>query len=277
MKQFIKDWVLPPKILSILLSQISLYKTRQLGVGTIKKNSKLKDNYKGERCFILGNAPTIKDIDITLLKDEYVFVMSTFYNHPDYHTLKKTFFSSVNITGSKCEQDTFLHMKAIEDNTKVTDTFFFDLRQKEIIEKNNFFHNKNVFYIASACVPRSFELSKITGAYATNIIQTLEVAMYLGFSEIYLHSVNINLICENGKYNYFFDRKLLPIKDPNVVDDATCKADFFIQVETTSLVFKELKIIYQYALKNNIKIYYTNEESLLKFFEYKSFEELFNA
>lgn len=273
MRSFLKDWVLPPKILSYIQKQSSLLKFRKMDLSVIKKNKTLKNKHKGKRCFILGNAPTIKNIDLKLLENEYVFVMSTFYNHPDYKKLKKTFFSSVHLTGSKKEEENLLWMKAISDNTMTTNTFFFDMDQKEMIEEYELFENKNIFYIASANVQRSFNLTKITRRYETNIIQALEIAMYMGFKEIYLHSVNMNEICNNGKYEYFFNRKLLPYKDPYVNDDSQCK-DFFIQMEATAGAFKALKVVNDYAKNNNISIFITNQESLLKFFTYKPFLEL---
>lgn len=270
MKKFIKDWILPPKVLEFIQREISLYKLKKPDLSVIKINQKLKNKYKGKRCFILGNALTIKDIDITLLKDEYVFVMSTFYNHPDYSKLNNSIFSSVHLTGSKKYEENLKWMKAIDENTKSTNIFFFDLAQKQMIEDNNLFIGKNIYYIATANIKRSFDISTITKNYETNVIQTLEVAMYLGFKEIYLHSVNINSICAEGKYDYFFDRIKMPYKDPGVNNDGSCK-DFYKQIESAYVASKGIFECKKYADTHNIKIYYTNKESLLKFFEYKDF------
>jgi len=273
LKKFIKNWILPPKVAVFLWSQVTTWRVKRLDLRVLKKNIHLKDKYKGKRCFILGNAPTIKDIDITLLKDEYVFVMSTFYHHPDFCKLKKSFFSSVHFTAVMSEKEELLYLKEIEKSTNTAAYLFFGIEQKKYIDKYSLFKNKNLFYIASSSKVRAFDISTITRSYATNIIQTLEIAMYLGFKEIYLHSVNINEICKNGKYEYFFDRSLMLIKDPGVNNDSTIK-DFFSTVNSMANAFNELKIVNDYAKKNKIKICYTNKESLLKFFEYKNFNEL---
>lgn len=275
MKQFIKDWILPPKIKHFLEEQISLYRVKKLGTIDINRNRELENIYNGQRCFILGNAPTINNIDIKVLENEYVFVMSTFYNHPEYSKLKKAFLSCVDVTGSKSEEDTLKWMKSISKNTPTTQTYFFDLKQKTTNEENKLFEGKDVYYIATANIERSFDISKFTRGYSTNIIQVLEIAMYMGFKEIFLHSVNINLICGDGRYSYFFNKDKLPIADPNLNANGVCVHDFFVQVETTHVVFQELKIIHKYALEKGIKIYYTNKESLLKFCEYKEFESIF--
>lgn len=275
MKRFIKDWILPPKFFEFIKREISLYKLKKLNLNIIKKNQKLKDKYKDKRCFILGNAPTIKNIDLKKLKDEYVFVMSTFYNHPDYSELNNSIFTSVNLTGSKIYNENLKWLKAIDDNTKSTNMFFFDIQQKNIIEDNNLFSNKSVYYIGTADLTRTYDLSIPTAGYYTNVIQALEIAIYLGFSEIYLHSVNINTICNDGKYDYFFQREKLPYKDPEVNENGVVK-NFFTEIEATYFATKGIYELGIYASDNNVKIYYTNRESLLKFFEYKDFNLLFN-
>ena len=38
-----------------------------------RKLRRLKDKYKGERCFILGNGPSLAKTDLSLLRNEYTF------------------------------------------------------------------------------------------------------------------------------------------------------------------------------------------------------------
>ncbi|ACH40729.1 MAG: hypothetical protein ACD_55C00005G0002 [uncultured bacterium] len=47
------------------------------------KNAPLKNLHAGKRCFIVGNGPSIKSQDLTLLKDEVTIVVSSFFRHPD--------------------------------------------------------------------------------------------------------------------------------------------------------------------------------------------------
>lgn len=46
---------------------------------SIRKLSALKDKHKGERCFIIGNGPSLKHTDISHLKDEFSFGMNRIY------------------------------------------------------------------------------------------------------------------------------------------------------------------------------------------------------
>ena len=43
----------------------------------LRKNIEYKDKYKGKRCFIIGNGPSLKKHDLTLLKDEFVLTVNS--------------------------------------------------------------------------------------------------------------------------------------------------------------------------------------------------------
>ena len=46
---------------------------------SIKKLNALKDIHTGERCFIIGNGPSLKNTDLMKLKNEFTFGMNRFY------------------------------------------------------------------------------------------------------------------------------------------------------------------------------------------------------
>jgi hypothetical protein len=46
---------------------------------SIRRLSELKNKYQGERCFIIGNGPSLKDTDAAKLKDEFTFGMNRIY------------------------------------------------------------------------------------------------------------------------------------------------------------------------------------------------------
>jgi hypothetical protein len=46
---------------------------------SIARLAALKDRHRGERCFIIGNGPSLKDTDLSRLKNEYTFGMNRVY------------------------------------------------------------------------------------------------------------------------------------------------------------------------------------------------------
>ena len=57
----------------------------------ISSNSKYRNLYKGKRCFILGNGPSIQKIDFSLLKDEITFCVNQISRNKNYYKLNTTF------------------------------------------------------------------------------------------------------------------------------------------------------------------------------------------
>lgn len=49
----------------------------------LRKNKSLKNIHAGKRCFLIGNGPSVKTQDLTLLRNEISIVVSSFFRHPD--------------------------------------------------------------------------------------------------------------------------------------------------------------------------------------------------
>jgi len=269
---FIQNWLLPPRIYNVIESCKDLtYLILKNDLSLIKKNKTLKNKYKGERCFILGSAPSIKDIDILKLKNEHVIVMSTFYNHHQFKELAPEFHSNVKITDKSTESEKYDWLLAIDKNVN-SSYFFFDLKDKWVIDKYGLFKNKNVYYIATSIIRRKFNISKITRFYRTNPLQALEIAIYLGFSPIYLHGIDLNEACIN-EYKHFFNSNLLPMKDPDIEKSDKSKRNQSTLFHATSLTYKEFEDIATYANNQNIDIINLNSKSMLKMFHYRDYNE----
>lgn len=56
----------------------------------------LQDIHRGERCFIIGNGPSLKHTDLTKLKDEYTFGMNRIYLMFPELGFTTTYFVSIN-------------------------------------------------------------------------------------------------------------------------------------------------------------------------------------
>jgi len=63
---------------------------------SIRKLRALKDCHKGERCFIIGNGPSLKNTDVSRLKDEYTFGMNRIYLAFEDWGFKTNFLVCVN-------------------------------------------------------------------------------------------------------------------------------------------------------------------------------------
>jgi hypothetical protein len=66
----------------------------------------LRDAYQGERCFIIGNGPSLKEMDLSPLQDEFTFGMNRIYLHFQEMGFATSFFVSVNtLVIEQCARD----------------------------------------------------------------------------------------------------------------------------------------------------------------------------
>lgn len=52
----------------------------------------LRDRHKGQRCFVLGNGPSLRGVDVSRLVGEAVFTVNHFYLHPALEILAPTYY-----------------------------------------------------------------------------------------------------------------------------------------------------------------------------------------
>lgn len=57
----------------------------------LKKNMQEKGRYAGKRCFIVGNGPSVKCEDLSLLKDEIVFTVNDMYLYEQFPSLNTNY------------------------------------------------------------------------------------------------------------------------------------------------------------------------------------------
>ncbi len=161
----------------------------------IKKNIQLNNAYRninnGRRCFIVGNGPSLKTQDLSLLRDEYVFTVNEIMQSDVLYTsLQSNYHVLVDpcyFNKQGCEYLLPLIQKA--HRIKKDTVFFVDYRAKQSFDTMYNFIEKRYFYSLLDILPQS--KSKINLASATyhcqTVIQTaIYIALYMGFSEIYL-------------------------------------------------------------------------------------------
>ena len=73
---------------------------------SIHKLKAIKDIHKGERCFIIGNGPSLKKMDLSPLKNEYTFGMNRIYLLFPELGFNTTYYLSVNqLVIEQCAND----------------------------------------------------------------------------------------------------------------------------------------------------------------------------
>ncbi|MDD4875427.1 MAG: DUF115 domain-containing protein [Candidatus Pacebacteria bacterium] len=156
----------------------------------IKRNKELKEIHSSQkRCFIIGNGPSIRSQDLTLLKNETVFVVNSFYLHKDFDKIQPEYYTVIDPDYFREKELSIKWMKNLKEKAKNC-TFFFPYWSRPFIEKNNF-QAKKIYYLAMARQIKEkgrfqAEIDKQIPSLINVVLPSLLIARYMGFKKIYL-------------------------------------------------------------------------------------------
>jgi hypothetical protein len=226
-----------------------------------KKLKKFKDIHKGERCFIIGNGPSLKIEDLDKLKNEYTFAANKIYVAFEETDWRPTYY---------CIQDFRLIMLEFESITQKTDAKFKFIAGNPLILKNIhlndwiyfFIDNRSPFYLHARYPSFSEDISRQIFEGSTVTYANIQLAVYMGFKEIYLLGVDHNYSMDSGSKNYFSDKYMANRNWAEYNPPHT---------EYSTLAYEAAR---QYAEHNAIKIYNATRGGKLEVFERVNFDKI---
>ena len=155
---------------------------------SIARLSVLKDSHKGERCFIIGNGPSLKQTDLSRLKGEYTIGMNRFYLMFPELGFKTTYFVSINdLVVEQCSAD----LQALGIPT------FISWRGRQWVQPR-----KDLYYLFTTYTGPKFA-KDIRGRLwegATVTYASMQIAYFLGFQQVILIGVD-HSFATKGKPN----------------------------------------------------------------------------
>lgn len=155
---------------------------------SIKKLNALKDTHTGERCFIIGNGPSLKNTDLMKLKNEFTFGMNRFYLAFPELGFKTSLLLTVNdLVIEQCAED----IRALQIPT------FVSWRGRKWIQPAQNLHYLYTTYqlphFSTNAAGRLWE-----GATVTYV--AMQLAYHMGFKQVVLIGVDHNFTTQ-GKPN----------------------------------------------------------------------------
>ena len=144
--------------------------------------SQYQNRYQGKRCFVIGNGPSLKNTDISLIKDEFTFGMNRIYLAFDDWGFQTSFLVSVNdLVNEQCHED-FRDLSLPK---------FFSWRSKDLLFPEGE-PDINTHFLHTTYTAPKFN-RQITNRFwegATVTYICLQLAFCMGFDEVYLIGVD---------------------------------------------------------------------------------------
>lgn len=163
----------------------SRYRLASLGIYLTENEKKLasfKDKYKGKRCFIIGNGPSLNKLDLTKLEGEYTFGVNAIYLNYDKMKFHPTFYV--------VEDNLVAEDRGSEINQYKGPKYkFFGTYLNYILHKDentmymnvlrNYADEKNFPMFSNNCV-------RYLGVGGSVTYLCLQLAYFMGFEEVYM-------------------------------------------------------------------------------------------
>ena len=156
----------------------------KLGIGidrklwaSYKRIDTFKDKHNRQRCFIIGNGPSLRNTDLTLLKNEFTFGMNRIYLIFNELNFETTYYVSVNpLVIEQFSQDIA--------NLKMPKFLSWFAREKII------FTDDMIFLRFSSLPSFSTDLKNRLWQGATVTYVAIQIAYFMGFSKVILVGVD---------------------------------------------------------------------------------------
>lgn len=245
----------------------------------LAKNTSLKNRHQGQRCFILGNGPSAKQLDLTSLQGETVFSVSNGYLHNNYSAMAPAYHCVPQITyGRMTEADVLAWFREMDQCIGNAELFLNETEAK-LVERYGLFASRRVHYLA---LRESFEemrerripdLAQPVPRVESVPVMVIMIALYMGFNEIVLLGVDHDHF-KTGRYTYAFEPQTQKGKDFSVTVEGEVTTPRYDDFQSLARLWRQYRVLGEIARTNNCCIVNANPYGELDEFPRVSLESL---
>ena len=245
------------------------------------QNKKFKNIHQGKRCFILGSGHSILTQDLTKMKNDIVITQNHFHAHKDIGAINPAYHIVVpKFHPAEYDKDWIDWIKSMEEKLPSSTTLFFGKNTRDIINtKTNL--SKRSYYINygfhSVCLHNAkIDITKRMMNIPTVITQCITIALYMGFSKIYLVGFDLDQLCRmqtRDTIRFYGHSQITKNEaEQKLLDESTSSGYNFFHYW---LIWKQLILLYKYAKINKIEILNAANGGILDVYPRVNYDLLF--
>ena len=212
------------------------------------KNKFLRDCADGETCYIIGNGPSLNDVDLSLLKGKNLITVNKSINTPIFSDLKPRFHVVLDpMILKEISADIERELKR-EDSDVI-----FILHRSGINQFKGYDRARFIYGTKMASGKRHFrnDMTKNMTTFLNVLPFAVSCAMYFGYKKIVTLGNDFSFFASR-KDQHFYECGKKERKESLYQDLAGC-----------SIVLQEYKTLYNYAKQKDVEIVNATENSLL--------------
>lgn len=261
------------KVLMLRSWNYGIFKMKRLTAPKDEENDRrfagIKGKFAGNRIFILGNGPSLNQMPLYLLKNEYTMCFNRFPLMYERVNWKPSFYAVT---------DDLLLRDMSEEINKTTEeveySFFPDLHPSNLNVKKVIKQRDNVFWL-HVDKPEFSDHLPACGINKTVVNAGIQIAAWMGFSEIYLLGVDMTFgdqkIKKGNSRNWQAQGD-----DPNHFDPRYFNAGRKYHNPMVGEMLEKFEECKEFFEPRGVNIYNAGFGGKLEAFERKDFDELLN-
>lgn len=236
--------------------------------GEDEKLKQLKDKYKGQRCFIIGNGASLSLNDLNKLNHEITIGSNRIYSIFEKTSWRPVFYMAE-------DEDGYEELIPNICKYNINNCIFSmaALRYESSSIRQNIYHAlwTNKKYVANRYNDKSSHISEdisdhISDGY-TVTFSAIQLAIYMGIKEIYLLGVDFNYSFVTDKFG-----KLHKIEGVKTYFDGKERKGSYLNYYSTLYAYK---VALSYCKTHDIHIYNATRGGNLNVFERVNFDEIY--
>lgn len=225
----------------------------------LKRNRELQAKGRdSEICFVLGNGPSLKNVNLDLLAPYPCFTTNLFYTNNNGNGFSSRYHVFVDPAYGT---DDFLpyvrqvHSEKRAEYVILNKNFKKRMQQEGLLDDRTYF--VDISYISHGNVVRC-DMSRAMSGSLNVIPVAIECAIYMGYKKIYLLGCDFNSYV-NGKYEHF--------NDPDGYEDVMSRREVVGELIRCALVHNQHYALDEYSRARGSKIVNLTEGSLIDAYE----------
>lgn len=254
----------------------------------ISKNAKFKDIHLGERCFVIGNGPSLTKQDLSLLKNEVVFTVNQITRNPQFNELKTNYHFWAdpiffNLSPEKPEDMELLNTFKSVKTDKNNPVCFMPVYSKQFIDSFELEKELTIEYYCNSLdfhdsYSKDLNFTKFIPNFQTVVQYAIAMAIYMGFSEIYLIGCDTTGIM--GTINSYINQPVNNYSYNITENEKKRMKNMYssISMENTFLGWARILHIYKtldrYCDDKNIRLVNCSADSIIDSISRESYEDV---
>lgn len=242
-----------------------------------------KNKYLGKRCFVIGNGPSLTEMDLNRIKNEVTFASNSIYAIYEHTIWRPTYYGICDIIATRKVFSDEIRQKVIENSKSLFCALsHWDFLHKYVENTKTLYFFKDVSLSNYRKEDMRFSNDASDKIYTSSTITyvLIQLAVYMGFQSIYLLGVDFTFSTEekaNGEIiiNDVVNHNEYIEKEEAGFYEEVSNLTGYHYLATTDYQLWGYQLARKYADSHGIKIYNATRGGKLEVFERVDFDSLF--